>query len=160
MEPLTFALRFHTPPTPTTPKSDQDPTPQAIAQSVQITTLIEPQGVVAKIEPVEGQVAVMTNGFVQNNSDGKGPLFFEWGTINFGGDTNTLTFSSIGAGTLLGEPDAAGFTHGTVMWKIDSGTGVFEGAIGAITSNFLINLKTGELIDYHFYIVYLRNEGD
>lgn len=147
MQKLTFALRFHR-----APKSDKDHTPQATAQSVQITTLIETQGVAAKIEPVPGQGAVMTNTAVLSHD---GQLFFEWGTINFGGDANTLSFSSIGAGTLLGAPDADGFSHGTVMWKIDSGTGTFAGATGAITSNFLINLDTDELIDYHFYIVYL-----
>lgn len=149
MKPLTFALRFHRP-----PKSDKDPTPQATAQSVQITTLIEPQGVAAKIEPVPGQTAVMTNTAALSNNN-QGPLFFEWGTINFGGDANTLSFSSIGVGTLLGALDGEGFSHGTVMWKIDSGTGAFAGATGAITSNFLINLDTDELIDYHFYIIYL-----
>ncbi|HEX9990590.1 MAG TPA: hypothetical protein VGE45_19195 [Chloroflexia bacterium] len=147
MQPLTFALRFHRP-----PKSDKDPTPQATAQGVQITTLIEPQGVAAKIEPLPGETAVMTNTAVLSHD---GQLFFEWGTINFGGDANTLSFSSIGAGTLLGTPDDEGFSHGTVMWKLDSGTGAFAGATGAITSNFLINLETDELIDYHFYIVYL-----
>ncbi|HYP41512.1 MAG TPA: hypothetical protein VEX13_14225 [Chloroflexia bacterium] len=149
MQKLTFALMFHR-----APKSNKDPTPQATAQSVQITTLLEPQGVAAKIESFPGETAVMTNTAALSNNN-QGPLFFEWGTINFGGDANTLTFSSIGAGTLLGAPDADGFSHGTVMWKIDRGTGVFAGATGAITSNFLINLDTDELIDYHFYIIYL-----
>lgn len=48
---------------------------------------------------------------------------------------------------------------GTVMWAIESGTGSFENATGAITSNFLIDLSNpnvkGELIAYQFGVVYL-----
>ena len=88
MQRLTFALMFHR-----APKSREDPTPQAMAQSIRIATVIA--------------------------------------------------------------PDADGFSHGTVMWKMDSGTGIFAGVTGAITSNFLVNLATDELFDYHFYLLYL-----
>ncbi|MGA7730849.1 MAG: hypothetical protein WCD37_06210 [Chloroflexia bacterium] len=147
MQKLTYALMFQR-----APKSTEDPAPQAIAQSVQITTVIGPDGVTATFDAVAGQAAVMTNEATVNHD---GQLFFEWGTINFGGDANSLSFSSIGAGTLLGPPDADGFSHGTVMWKVNSGTGAFAGATGAITSNFLVNLDTDALIDYQVHMLYL-----
>ncbi|HEX8600740.1 MAG TPA: hypothetical protein VF952_19760 [Chloroflexia bacterium] len=147
MQRITYALRFYR-----APKSTEVPSPQATAPSVQITSVIGPDGVAATFDAVEGQTAVMTNTAVVDHT---GQLFFEWGTINFAGEDNTLSFSSIGAGSLLGPPDAEGFSQGTVMWRVDSGTGTFEAATGAITSNFLVNLDTDELIDYQFHLIYL-----
>ena len=56
---------------------------------------------------------------------------------------------------MLGPPAAGGFSHGVVMWAIDSGTGALAGATGAITSNFLVNLQTEEPIDNHLGVVRL-----
>lgn len=153
MQTLTYVLRFHRGPNPN-PKSKSDgPQPQAIAQSLQMTTVLDSNGVTATSQTVPGDIAVMTNSFALDNS---GQLFFEWGTITFLGSAgSTLAFSSIGAGTLLGPPNADGFSHGVVMWKVDSGTGAFAGATGAITSNFLVNLDTEELIDNQLHLIYL-----
>jgi hypothetical protein len=41
------------------------------------------------------------------------------------------------------------------MWKVDSGTGAFAGATGAITTNFLVNIVTQELIDNQLHLIYL-----
>src|ERR1019366_2153207 len=81
----------------------------------------------------------------------------EGGVIRFGAEpgASELTFSSVGAGRLLGPPGADGLSHGVVVWKIDSGTGALAGAAGAITSNFLINLETDELVDSHLGVVRL-----
>ena len=148
MRKQTFALMFHR-----APKSSDDPGPQAMAPGIKITTEIFPDAINAAFDPLGGDsIAVMTN---QATVDPDGLHFTECGTIKFGGDTNTLSFGSIGTGTLLGVPDADGFSQGIVMWKVNSGTGIFQGATGAITSNFLINLDTDELIDYHFYLLYL-----
>jgi hypothetical protein len=71
-----------------------------------------------------------------------------------GAGSSSLTFSSIGAGTLLpAGPD--GFSHGTIAYGIESGSGAFEGAQGIIDSNFLINLETNELLDTHLGIIRL-----
>jgi hypothetical protein len=48
-----------------------------------------------------------------------------------------------------------GFSHGVVAYSIDSGTGALAGAGGAITSNFLVNLETNELIDMQLGVVIL-----
>lgn len=142
MQKLIFALKFHRPARSNKDEIDDMP---AIAESV---LFIEPDGVDIKLVP-----AVMTNEAKMTDDT----HFSEDGKITFGGEANTLNFSSIGVGTVLSGPDDEGFSHGIVMWQIDSGkgAGIFEKATGAITSNFLINLVTNELIDYHFYIVYL-----
>lgn len=149
MRTLTYALRFYR-----GPKSDgPEPQPQAIAQSFQITTVLDSNGVTATSQTVPGDIAVMTNWLALDKS---GQLFFEWGTITFLGSAgSTLAFSSIGAGTLLGPANADGFSHGVVMWKVDSGTGAFAGATGAITTNFLVNIVTQELIDNQLHLIYL-----
>ena len=150
MQKLAYTLMFHR-----APKSPEDPPPQAVAQSIQITTEICPDIINATFHTIPGEAAIMIN---QATVDPDGLRFTETGTIKFGGDDNTLNFGSIGQGTLLTTtPDADGFIQGTVMWKIngDASTGIFAGATGAITSNFLINLETDELFDYHFYLLYL-----
>jgi hypothetical protein len=87
--------------------------------------------------------------------------FTEEGNITFGdpAEKNVLTFSSLGLGYMNAYPcPEKPFTGGTVMWRIDSGTGFFKGATGAITANFLIDLNkpgTGKLISYQFGVVYL-----
>lgn len=146
MRRLTYVLQFHRP-----PKSGEQ-SEQAVASSVQITTTIDADGVDGAFSPLSGETAVLTNDFALDKS---GTLFFEWGSIAFGGPMNSLSFSSIGAGTLLGAPDADGFTQGVVLWRVDGGTGAFAGASGAITSNFLVNLETEELIDNQLHLIYL-----
>ena len=81
-------------------------------------------------------------------------MFFESGTITFGQGDNKLHFSTIGCGHVLDSAEAK-YKLGTVMWKVDSGEGSFQGATGTITSNFLVDLKTNELIDNHFGILYV-----
>jgi hypothetical protein len=86
--------------------------------------------------------------------------FTESGRITFGdsGD-DTLMFSTIGKGSLLprADPDT-GMTRGIVMWKIDSGTGFFDGATGLIASNFRVNLDTNALVDDHLATIWLPDE--
>lgn len=94
--------------------------------------------------------------------DEDGEHFTESGTITFGasGSTDTLTFSTIGKGTLLPPADPkTGMTRGIVMWNIDSGTGYFAGATGLIASNFRVNLTTEALVDDHVATIWLP-DGD
>jgi hypothetical protein len=56
---------------------------------------------------------------------------------------------------LLGALGADAFSPGVVVWKIDLGTGPLAAAAGAITSNFVINFETDELIDFHLGVVRL-----
>jgi len=154
MRGLIYALRFIR---PAGPNPNGEPT---VAASISITTAITPEGVGGKIETLdEYQTAIMQNTAVVN-PDGK--TFTESGTITFGdpAEGNRLHFSSIGVGYIDVYPcPEAPYTAGTVMWKVDKGEGFFEGATGAITSNFLIDLSQpddeGELIDHHFGVIYL-----
>ena len=87
--------------------------------------------------------------------------FTEAGTITFGdpASNDTLTFSTIGKGTLLPPADPeSGMTRGIVMWNIDSGTGFFAGASGLIASNFRVNEKTEALVDDQLATIWLPNE--
>ncbi|MEA2372601.1 MAG: hypothetical protein QOH12_2995 [Solirubrobacteraceae bacterium] len=83
-------------------------------------------------------------------------MLFEWGTVCFGdASASSLTFSSVGAGT-LGEADVDGFCQGSIVYRVESGTGALAGATGLIDSNFLVNLKTNELVDMHLGVIRLR----
>ncbi|WP_281886348.1 hypothetical protein [Paenibacillus sp. YYML68] len=147
MRKLMFPLQFHR-----EPSQAGGTEPPAVAKSIRMDTIVTAEGVEVQLEELTGQTAIMSNEAQLNHDQ---TLFFEWGTIQFANPANTLKFSSIGAGMLVGEADAEGFTPGVVLWRIDGGTGYFQGAHGTITSNFLINLATNELIDNHFYVVYV-----
>ncbi|MDQ6779317.1 MAG: hypothetical protein M3071_24525 [Actinomycetota bacterium] len=132
MRRLTYVLQFH-----------------------RLTTRIEGGSIDATLEPVPGDAAVLALSYTLNH-DGK--LFFESRSVTFGGPgSSSLSFSSIGAGSLLGAPDSDGFSHGVVAWAIESGTGAFAGASGAISSNFLVNLDTEELIDTDVGVIRLAD---
>jgi len=140
---LTYVLRFHRPPHGAA----------ATAPGLNVTTRLEAGGFDSDLEPLPGGEATLDLKYALNRD---GTLFFEWGSVTFGGaSASSLSFSSIGAGVLTGSPDADGFSHGTVMYTVDGGTGAFEGATGAITSNFLVDLDTEELVDTHLGLIRL-----
>jgi hypothetical protein len=145
---LTFYLQFRRP-----ANEGDAPGAPALAHGGKLVSTIEPDGVAAFFEPLGRATAVLENQYTLNQD---GTMFFEWGTVTFGGSANRITFSSIGPGYILGKPDpVTGMEHGTVMWKITGGSGFFEGASGAIVSNFLVNPVSNELIDNHLYLVHL-----
>ena len=78
--------------------------------------------------------------------------FLETGTIGFG-DGNQLHFSTVGSGYLAPSADPAR-KQGTVMWRIEEGTGQFAGASGLITSNFFVDEGLG-VVDHHFGVLLL-----
>jgi hypothetical protein len=147
MESLSYFLRFHRP--PSVGGKDQS----AIASSVRTETHIGSEGVTATIGPMAGLSASMQNGFALNHDQ---TMFFEWGSISFGETLGELQFESIGAGYVLGNLDPSQqFNLGVVMWRVTGGSGFFAGATGAITSNFLIDLQSGELVDNQIHMIYL-----
>jgi hypothetical protein len=141
MRRLAYALRFHR-------AAGTASTP---GPSVRMTAQIAAGKITASIDPIDGDQALLDTQF---RLDEDGTLFFEWGTIDFGSGSE-LSFSSVGAGTILGPPGDDGFSHGVVLWRITGGKGAFAGAAGAISSNFLVNLDTEELIDYQFHVLEL-----
>jgi hypothetical protein len=154
MRRLVFVLEFNRLGS-TTP----DPNP-IVAASNCVVTIITPVGVTGVVEPLREQMtASLQVTPTKPNPDGS---FTETGIVTFGDpeENNTLTFSSIHFGYMNAYPcPEAPFTAGTVMWAIDSGAGFFEGATGAITSNFLLDRSNpnvaGELIAYQLGVVYL-----
>jgi hypothetical protein len=115
MEPrrLAYALRFHRP-----PKTPAAPKPAATAPSATMTTTIDGGDVSATLSAIPGGEAVLDTQYRLNHD---GSMFFEWGEVHFGG--SGLRFSSIGAGTMLGPAAADGFSHGAVLWKVQSAAG-------------------------------------
>lgn len=155
MSTLTYALQFYRPPG----SKKDDP---LFAPSINIATAMTPQAVTGTIEQSDPSLLAKLTTQPKFNEDGS---FTETGTIIFGlisesdpSENNLLNFTSIRLGQL--NPDLfpeSTYTQGTVMWQIDegSGTGFFAGATGAITSNFLIDKNTNELIAYQFGVVSL-----
>lgn len=147
MRLLSYVLRFHRLP------SIGDKDQPAIATSIQTKTHIGAEGVTSELKPLAGLSASLRNDFALNRDQ---TMFFEWGSISFGENVAELSFESIGAGYLLGNLDPSqGFSIGTVMWRITGGSGFLAGATGAITSSFLIDLQSGELVDNQFHMIYL-----
>jgi len=76
----------------------------------------------------------------------------EHGTIRFG-DAGSLEFSTRGTGA-IGPSRVPGLRHGAICWDVNGGSGVFEGATGIITSNFLVG-EGGDVMDHHWGVIFL-----
>ena len=148
MQRLTYVLQFHR------PASSGGEEPPTTGPGAVLTTRLQADGMHGELEAITGgRTATLDLTFAQPEDK---TLFYESGTLAIGDDDDSsLVFSSIGAGTIDPSAGEDGFTHGTVMYAIESGTGRFEGAGGRITSNFLIDLASGELIDTHLGIINL-----
>jgi hypothetical protein len=118
------------------------------APSCTVTTVIAPGEVITTLQEVRGETAALSSTIIET-----GPAsFVESGTITFGrSGENVLYFSTVGQGTIGGEP--AGTMRGAVIWQVNGGTGLFKGATGLITSNFSI---TDDLVtDHHWGVITL-----
>jgi hypothetical protein len=116
------------------------------ATSCSIRSIAGPDGIEGVFQPAEGGMA-----FFESEVRMTGPdTFVEQGAISFGEGDNALKFSTIGQGHLDSKTMA-----GSVLWKIDSGEGQFDGATGNITSNFFI-AADGAVTDYHFGVIYTK----
>ena len=114
-----------------------------------ISTSVDSGGVDATIEAAAGGSATFVSD-VFPNEDGS---FTESGTIDFGGG-NSFAFSTRGTGE-MGPCADPGLTHGGICWKIDSGTGIFDGATGIITSNFTVS-GSGAVVDNQWGVIFLK----
>jgi hypothetical protein len=72
--------------------------------------------------------------------------FDEEGTMTFEDGGDSITFTTLGEGYLGPSPEA-GVLQGSVIWRVEEGTGRFAGATGLITSNFLMNAESGEVAE-------------
>lgn len=144
MNRITYAMQFHRP-------SGTKETDPAYAHGLSAVTEISAAGIRSEWKALQGQTAeFLSTVTIVSEKDG---TFLEQGSIRFG-TAGSIQFSTIGMGYLRQSQDG-NLTPGTVIWQIDSGDGVFAGVYGAITSNFLVSLKTNELIDNHIGVMYL-----
>lgn len=148
----TYVLQFHRPPGNATEPGGAGGVPLTAARGLRVSTRLTGSGFDCSQEDLDGGTATLDLTFTTNQ---QGTLFFEWGSLAVGSSGPTLEFRSVGAGQLCPAPDGDGFSHGTVMYEVTGGTGAFEQARGFITSNFLINLTTNELLDTHLGVLRL-----
>ncbi len=148
MKQLTYVMQFRG---QATPVNEQGTALKAktSAPSCAVTTVVGPEGVTTKLRPAEGGEATFESEVTFTGDD----KFHESGTITFGASSR-LHFSTVGEGYIgpCADPD---LKHGSVIWKIDSGEGQFEGATGLITSNFFVS-GSGEVTDNHFGVIFLK----
>ena len=117
------------------------------ATSCSLKTVVGPDGVEGTFIPAEGGLAYFESEVRMTGTEG----FTESGTITFGEGDHTLTFTTVGQGTLT--PDAGSKTMiGAVIWKVESGQGQFKNATGLITSNFSVD-ETGGVIDHQLGMI-------
>lgn len=119
------------------------------AVSATWTTLITATGVENTYAAQAGELALLESEVTITGPN----LFTERGSISFG-DDHRIDFSCFGQGQLL-ETGGSGMMSGAVTWKVEGGSGQFEGASGLITSNFTMS-DSGELNDYQLGLIYLK----
>jgi hypothetical protein len=147
MRELVFALEFRGRAGPV-PGSESKRQARTIAPSQTLSTVLEREGVRARVETMGGESAVLESR-VERFGDGS---FVEDGTIAYG-SAGTVAFETIGRGWVAPAP-RSGWAVGGVLWTITTGDGVFAGARGLITSNFTVSAD-GEVVDDHFARLYL-----
>jgi hypothetical protein len=147
MREVVFALEFKGRAGPV-PGSESTRRARSTAPSQTLSTVLEPEGVRARVEVVAGESAVLDSR-VERFGDGS---FVEDGTITYG-SAGRVVFETLGRGW-VGPAPAAGWVVGGVVWTITAGDGAFAGARGLITSNFTVSAE-GEVIDHHVTRLYL-----
>jgi hypothetical protein len=118
------------------------------ASSQTLTTVLGPDGVHVRVDPIAGDTAVLESR-VERFADG---TFVESGTITYGA-AGSIAFETIGRGWVGTVPAGAGVVGG-VLWRVREGTGGLSGAEGLITSNFTVS-PGGEVTDHQFARLYL-----
>ena len=148
MREIVFALEFRGRAGPV-PGSDSKRQARSTAPSQTLATVLERDGVRARIDATTGDTAVLESR-VERFGDG---TFVEDGTITYGarrvGDLrdDRPRLGGAGAADRLGGRWRAVDHH-------RGGTGAFRGARGLITSNFTVSAE-GEVVDDHFVRLYL-----
>jgi hypothetical protein len=118
------------------------------APSQALSAVLGARGVQSRLEPLAGESATLESR-VERSGDG---TFVEDGTITYG-SAGRVSLETVGRGH-VGPSPVPGWAHGGVLWSITGGDGVFAGASGLITSNFVVSAE-GEVVDNHFARLYL-----
>ena len=147
MRELIFALTFTGRAGPV-PGSETTRRAMTVAPSQVIRTVLGPGGVESAVETIDGERAVLESR-VERFADGS---FVEDGTISYG-RAGKVSFVTVGRGS-VGPSPIPGWVHGAVIWSVTGGDGLFEGAQGLITSNFVASAG-GDVVDNHFTRLYV-----
>jgi hypothetical protein len=147
MREVVFALEFRGT-AGAVPGSQSERRARSTAPSQTLSTVLGPEGVRARMEPVAGGSAVLESR-VERFGDGS---FVEDGTITYGA-AGAVAFQTLGRGWVAPAP-VPGWVVGGVVWTVTRGDGAFAGARGLITSNFTVSAG-GEVIDHHVTRLYL-----
>lgn len=145
MKTLTFALTFTG---QAAPVSENPLTLKALskAESCRKTATIGPAGVEATHEAIPGGDATFTSQVIFSTEE----EFTETGTLDYD-HGNRIHFSTVGVGRIA--PSAIeGIATGAVIWKVDSGEGIFQNATGHITSNFTVDAE-GAITDHQTAVI-------
>ena len=147
MRELVFALTF-TGQAASVPGSETTRRAKTVAPSQTIRTVVGLGGVESAVETIDGERAVLESR-VERFADG---TFVEDGTISYG-LAGTISFVTVGRGS-VGPSPIPGWVHGAVIWSVTGGEGLFAGAQGLITSNFVVSAR-GDVVDNHFTRIYV-----
>jgi hypothetical protein len=144
---LIFALTFTGRAGPL-PGSETVRQAMTVAPSQVIRTVLGVGGVDSTVEMIDGERAVLESR-VERFADGS---FVEDGTISYG-QAGQVSFVTVGRGS-VGPSPVPGWVHGAVIWSVTGGDGLFAGARGLITSNFVVS-AAGDVVDNHFTRIYV-----
>jgi hypothetical protein len=147
MRELVFALTFTGQAGPV-PGSQTARQAKTMAPSQTLRTVLGVGGVESTVDTIDGERAVLESR-VERFPDGS---FVEDGTISYGRAGN-ISFATVGRGT-VGPSPIPGWVHGAVTWSVTGGEGLFAGAQGLITSNFVVSAG-GDVVDNHFTRIYV-----
>jgi hypothetical protein len=148
MSQLIYALQFRGLAAPTT-DNPAVLVVAATASSRAATSTIGDGGLTSETSDVDGGMAAFESKVSLNDDNS----FEETGTITFG-EGNSLTFSTVGSGSIRPSAEES-IMHGAVVWQIEGGIGQFAGASGLITSNFTVNSE-GNLVDNQYGVIWLK----
>ncbi|MEQ8267509.1 MAG: hypothetical protein RH982_09955 [Parvibaculum sp.] len=113
--------------------------------NVEVEAILQPGAVEADV--AGGAATARSVATVENDEYGG---FSESGQIVFGG--GTLSYASTGEGHLGPSPDPK-VQFGHVVFRIESGTGLFAGATGFITSAFTVD-ENGRVRDSQSAVIF------
>jgi hypothetical protein len=144
---MVFALTFTGQAGPV-PGSETTRQAKTMAPSQVIRTVLGAGGVESAVDTIDGERAVLESR-VERFADGS---FVEDGTISYG-RAGKISFVTVGRGS-VGPSPIRGWVHGAVIWSVTGGDGLFAGAHGLITSNFVVSAD-GDVVDNHFTRIYV-----
>lgn len=140
---MIYALRFEGTSTGTAPNFKGS----TVARGLVLASMVESGGVRTEMREGGGGRATLHSTIVQTGDTS----FTESGTITFDDGGDALTFSTVGQGVIDGTPETV--LRGAVIWRVDGGTGRYQGASGLITSNF--SIQDDRVTDHHWGVITL-----